>query len=100
RHPRYLHSFPTRRSSDLADYECIRMDGNVFQNGGDSDRNYFINPYSINRIAYNDLGITLWRNLYGTDANSVAKSNWLTYVNEATDRKSTRLNSSHVKISY
>ena len=67
-----------------ADYECIRMDGNVFQNGGDSDRNYFINPYSINRIAYNDLGITSWRNLYGTDANSVAKSNWLTYVNEAT----------------
>lgn len=68
----------------VANKECIRIDGNVFINGGESDNNYFFQPYSAGDVAYNNLTLAQWQAVYGQDANSRSKSNWLTYVNELT----------------
>src|SRR5690606_41562853 len=75
RYPRDLHSFPTRRSSDLIAKEAIAKFRNLLTEGG---------------------------------AEIIHEDNWglkkLAYPIEkkstGLDRKSTRLNSSHVKISY
>src|SRR5699024_11717464 len=63
---RYLHSFPTRRSSDLSLYPCI-----------------------------NEIGV---RNSWETFA--IKSFLNLSSLLSSVDRKSTRLNSSHVSISY
>src|SRR5207302_9093017 len=68
RHLRYLHSFPTRRSSDL-----------IFVGSGKST------PRPANKVA--KIGTTF-------------HSNKESCADFRQDRKSTRLNSSHVKISY
>src|SRR5690606_41530370 len=87
-----LHSFPTRRSSDLHDIE-----GNVFHQSEIDILHFFMNDPKIrnrkqleylsgNKQSKNHiLRFTLYPNF-----------GFLFFV----DRKSTRLNSSHVKISY
>src|SRR5690606_41286742 len=86
--PRPLHSFPTRRSSDLlvsADHEI------PFANFTDIDP-----LYQDAKIAYT----------YTADPVAVPGgikvnvSNLALRIDDNSDRKSTRLNSSHVKISY
>src|SRR5690606_40862344 len=81
---RDLHSFPTRRSSDLA----IRFSRLA--------RTPFTTPCSRNRIP--KIRPTKSRRARGR-----SKAGWenpSTVLHIHTDRKSTRLNSSHVKISY
>src|SRR5207302_8489219 len=76
-HPRALHSFPTRRSSDLM-FALRRQD-----TGGDF---LSLEQHRVVAIACalrTQEGLKLW---------SLGET--------GTDRKSTRLNSSHVKISY
>lgn len=58
--------------------------GNIYAPNGDSDNNYYITPYASSRVAYNNLSLASWQALYGTDANSRVKQNWLTYVDEQT----------------
>src|SRR5690606_41944326 len=88
-HP-YLHSFPTRRSSDLPSWlvllsccvaSCIRSENCAFSNSSNSVFN------SSALLARNSLAFMVTP----TDA---------ARTRSRTDRKSTRLNSSHVKISY
>src|SRR5437660_12802528 len=69
---RVLHSFPTRRSSDLAREESVHMA--VFPARADLEAM--------------------------RDPELVQRWNTLATVRERVDRKSTRLNSSHVAISY
>src|SRR5699024_12782977 len=69
-HPRDLHSFPTRRSSDLISAESAAMINDARKSGG--------------RVVC--VGTTSVRTLESASAEE--------------DRKSTRLNSSHVSISY
>ena len=68
----------------VAANHCMRIGGNIYQNGGFGDNNYFFTPYSANKVAYNGQSLATWQALYGQDANSRVKENWLTYVNEAT----------------
>src|SRR5690606_39458570 len=84
---RDLHSFPTRRSSDLqGETHRLKTSGLIPQGEGYFSKDYVksirnSNDYKENEIASNDFIV---RNL----------------INCVEDRKSTRLNSSHVKISY
>src|SRR5207248_11513603 len=84
--PRYLHSFPTRRSSDL-------KYGNVFRPSGpratptvDGDRIYILGQHG-DLVCFTADGKEVWRTDYVKDLAGI-------------DRKSTRLNSSHRTISY
>src|SRR5699024_11275967 len=78
-YPRKLHSFPTRRSSDLGEIRDCYNRGNIKVDsqiaGGISG---YIHYYTGGTVGY-----TRIMNTYSTG-----------------DRKSTRLNSSHVSISY
>src|SRR5699024_11273550 len=82
---RYLHSFPTRRSSDLADYP-------IFPSGGIS-----VCLRVIRRVGNRPvLGhicqfLRVVRHRFGEFSDDLCHT---------ADRKSTRLNSSHVSISY
>src|SRR5690606_42143319 len=82
---RHLHSFPTRRSSDLAtdggSLVSVRKPGMV--------RDVF-HQYDIEMLQGK---IAVGHNRYSTSGNRHAHL-------QPVDRKSTRLNSSHVKISY
>src|SRR5690606_41679125 len=82
-HHRHLHSFPTRRSSDL-------------RKGLLSTQQQLVRPLKVmesNKHEHPDL-----------DYRSLTRIGWLSLsphlVTAYQDRKSTRLNSSHVKISY
>src|SRR5690606_39764869 len=77
RAPRALHSFPTRRSSDLPSVHLTNCRGGC---GG----------YSCNRLLH----------FGAVDASSCCCHRCLCGGSFPQDRKSTRLNSSHVKISY
>lgn len=60
---------------------------NPFNTGGESDNNYYINPYS-DKVFHRDLAsertFTDLQTQYSEDANSVAVVNYLTYTDEAT----------------
>src|SRR5690606_41716731 len=76
-----LHSFPTRRSSDLCVYTSTRSDDFYFDN------------FIVNGEAFIDLqppDVVLVKAVSSSELEVVFSE----------DRKSTRLNSSHVKISY
>src|SRR5207249_12206293 len=75
----YPPSFPTRRSSDLVDHEVV---GRIESGGGASAQTFKITTAHIDR--------------------SLVEQGVLSedQVAERQDRKSTRLNSSHVSISY
>src|SRR5207249_8629782 len=99
-HPRLLHSFPTRRSSDLTELALIY--------GRNPDRSRldleFINPHFFSRrtlinARYSDLSDGhrgQWQ--FGLPFHETAAPHSVETYGEL-DRKSTRLNSSHVSIS-
>src|SRR5690606_41664644 len=80
--PRDLHSFPTRRSSDLT--HSYRLLARLAREQG-----------AQASISANDINL-LGRKLYAAFQRKAGK---VELINPG-DRKSTRLNSSHVKISY
>src|SRR5690606_40930784 len=93
---RSLHSFPTRRSSDLVDLEQIAR---TTPGMTGADLANLVNEAAIlaarrglEIVGTREFGDALEKVQLGT-ARSVV-------LPEAEDRKSTRLNSSHVKISY
>src|SRR5690606_41628014 len=80
-HPRVLHSFPTRRSSDLPKARCLA--------GARSSLNDAITAFGRKRIHC------------GLDRCGGGVTALFDRLEQGfRDRKSTRLNSSHVKISY
>src|SRR5690606_40680792 len=89
---RALHSFPTRRSSDLArraDPPHQRHDPGAQDESEDSDDHHRAAPRLSRRHA--------------AETNPSGMSSWFPsrrVREQESDRKSTRLNSSHVKISY
>src|SRR5699024_11231688 len=96
-HPRDLHSFPTRRSSDLcmldADMtidelcrESIEHGYCSIKNYIDSSENSLITPDKIIEMIQND--------------EIKCQQDCKDFLTLYQDRKSTRLNSSHVSISY
>lgn len=63
--------------------ECMKYSGNFFAPNGGADDNIYINPYS-DKIYDNQKTLSQLRSELGEDSNSIAKVNWLTYVDEAT----------------
>src|SRR5690606_39845831 len=86
---RDLHSFPTRRSSDLCVFKCkCRLAGNRI---------------SLNSVEHQFSPLSVLFHIFVTRIDEIfllikIKLDSLFFIVE--DRKSTRLNSSHVKISY
>src|SRR5207249_5658028 len=97
---RYLHSFPTRRSSDLAFRILHRLFRPPF--GGDIPKDYLGPDDLPPRVSHRTLdhldedSLAAWRLMlfYGLEDGPRFRDL------EVVDRKSTRLNSSHVSISY
>src|SRR5690606_41528648 len=94
-HHRDLHSFPTRRSSDLS--KGSRKQDQFVANIRNGDETRSI----VSRVNYRQFSLAMRANYFLTPTLSVQ------YYGEPfifrgvfEDRKSTRLNSSHVKISY
>src|SRR5439155_24059133 len=84
-HPPYLHSFPTRRSSDL---EAPPRDSGRITAGQSSSG------------AFSEAGSSSASRVFAAGFTLVAVARFLGFFVAASDRKSTRLNSSHVAISY
>src|SRR5690606_41446327 len=74
-----LHSFPTRRSSDLLQDESGDLKGHKRTHAASADSSFSVST---------------------TRGASSVPSNRMKVTSRPADRKSTRLNSSHVKISY
>src|SRR5699024_11972215 len=91
--PRYVHAFPTRRSSDLAWKLAAVLKG---QAGDD-----LLNTYSTERAPVAKQIVTR-ANQSGREFMQLIDALGITddMSPEQIDRKSTRLNSSHVSISY
>src|SRR5699024_11359961 len=87
-HHRYLHSFPTRRSSDLLLPGPSHFVGVPEYSGYENNTD---DNSTANIRAYLGIDYELFHNFRITSATS---------YDYFTDRKSTRLNSSHVSISY
>src|SRR5690606_41510651 len=85
---RNLHSFPTRRSSDL-DAHQRQADAGATDIHNRVDAADLVKVHGV-RFGVVDLGLGLGQALEDRDR----------HVLDRLDRKSTRLNSSHVKISY
>src|SRR5690242_21595163 len=84
---RALHYFPTRRSSDLADADlaAVLVDAlERYADGGDAGLAVVLAPVSVEVVP------DVVADLAGDDAHVAGRR----------DRKSTRLNSSHMSISY
>src|SRR5690606_40703114 len=95
-HPTALHSFPTRRSSDLGD--CVTLSNQSTANATASG----VTPTGACSSTSGTADDDVWFS-FVAPASTVIMTG--TNVSGATDvfwqdRKSTRLNSSHVKISY
>src|SRR5690606_40705772 len=91
-HPPYLHSFPTRRSSDLPD----STDGHVYL----AYLAALAAPLSYGVAASYGQRYLGHTSALVNSAGSLAAAALLLVGPAWLDRKSTRLNSSHVKISY
>src|SRR5690606_41664846 len=97
RHHRCLHSFPTRRSSDLENWTFVAetYQGYLDDESGESDevRDVAVAAAIIydRRLNNVDAAYVAYRRALGIESDDKP---------EPGDRKSTRLNSSHVKISY
>src|SRR5205085_10772603 len=97
-HLRYLHSFPTRRSSDLVimpDWLPVRLTASQFFKAKAIAKSAILmRSPTVTNMSYSLLG--------GFGCTFLAKSIKLSVVPPMalTDRKSTRLNSSHSQISY
>src|SRR5207253_5891830 len=94
---RHLHSFPTRRSSDLvdADENCYPDPASRFQPDGPHGASCIVDS---TKFRWNDAE---WPGLM-LKGQILYEMHIGTFTQEGTwrDRKSTRLNSSHVAISY
>src|SRR5207253_9167865 len=97
RHTRHLHSFPTRRSSDLLAKELKDAGFEVTENVG---------GHGVVAVLKNGKGPTVLVRA-DMDALPIVERTGLPYASKVRtrgptgeDRKSTRLNSSHVAISY
>src|SRR5690606_41683635 len=84
--PRDLPSFPTRRSSDLHLYPRLGMEGMLRQMRGE---------FAFALYDRDEDALYLVRDRFG-----IKPLYWTNTGDAFVDRKSTRLNSSHVKISY
>src|SRR5690606_41848352 len=90
--PRALHSFPTRRSSDLETADVVVQEGDI---------SWYVAPYGGKWLSWDDPDMRPHVMVHDSYDDAV-----LHQVQGAVekgceeDRKSTRLNSSHVKISY
>src|SRR5690606_41673730 len=96
---RDLHSFPTRRSSDLIFLCIILMSINVnsaFQTG---DNEEFINAFAEDKLLRLHV-IANTNSPRDQYIKRLVRERLTEYIAFLADRKSTRLNSSHVKISY
>src|SRR5690606_39630115 len=95
-HPRPLRSFPTRRSSDLtARAAKTRVQTQMGNQGHSSNDARLINEYIQSGAIGTVTEVHVWTNR--------PLSHWPQGIPRPAplpDRKSTRLNSSHVKISY
>src|SRR5439155_25725891 len=92
RHPRYLHSFPTRRSSDLLALDVFEgpQPGNRARRAGGRCADVLCKILRLQKVRPRTPGAA--RNA-GKNHSALERVSQL-------DRKSTRLNSSHVAISY
>src|SRR5690606_40075990 len=92
-----LHSFPTRRSSDLT-WDLGKVDKDELENSQATLVFGQMNepPGARARVALSGLTIAE----YFRDGDGQGKGNDILFFIDNIDRKSTRLNSSHVKISY
>src|SRR5699024_12241621 len=95
RHPRPLPSFPTRRSSDLAAVSARRLEGPT------AERSVGRGQLPIQAVLF-DLDDTLLdtASAFAAAVAAIATEFLPALPAERQDRKSTRLNSSHVSISY
>src|SRR5699024_12280884 len=84
--------FPTRRSSDLLPYEFDNMSGELWLSGDTQDTYDKDNKLYNNQVKMPNLSVPVLQ----PGKNTIT----ITAESGATDRKSTRLNSSHVSISY
>src|SRR5699024_12224481 len=91
-----LHSFPTRRSSDLELADESDQNGLIIM-ANDTDISAF-GPGSRFGLVHDVFGVTPVDE--GIESSTHGKNESFEYVAEQEDRKSTRLNSSHVSISY
>src|SRR5207249_12149397 len=92
RRARDLHSFPTRRSSDLAGLGQLPVLGREFIGDG-AELGAVVDIASVNLMKQGDVEI-------GAHQQAEADLAQIAALLLVTDRKSTRLNSSHVSISY
>src|SRR5690606_41187911 len=90
-HHRVLHSFPTRRSSDLPKLSSTKLPMSYAMALIQLEKKVYSNPKFVEIIEQSQQKVL--RQL------SVFDNNYL-HPSIIADRKSTRLNSSHVKISY
>src|SRR5690606_40862333 len=92
-------SFPTRRSSDLG---LLRPFSAVFDRGGDDLYSAGERPYALGGAHFGVAALIDLRgnDVYRGDDGSLGASCFGVGLLYDGDRKSTRLNSSHVKISY
>src|SRR5690606_42052185 len=93
--PRPLHSFPPRRSSDLAPAEQAAAPQTTTQSEPAASAPDTLNSEAAQAEVkhYADMAHAIFSDAHGTALK-------LQEAIDALDRKSTRLNSSHVKISY
>src|SRR5699024_12752442 len=95
-----LHSFPTRRSSDLSAFGCA-----VIKDASNMEAAKAMVNYIMSKEGQNYLGEKLGTIRF-TNRNAEYETPYLpetsevNWVDRDVDRKSTRLNSSHVSISY
>src|SRR5439155_22291297 len=98
--PSSLPSFPTRRSSDLHKNNSFRNQGLISTQPSDK----FMLPvaddqYRTRRMTYHSLGNASEKHMFQTRITVSGENDHIHLPLSRTDRKSTRLNSSHVAIS-
>src|SRR5207248_10236688 len=95
RHHRDLHSFPTRRSSDLLCHDCLLLWAAMMRGANGNGQTLTIKPVSTSRVVAHDFS-SVYPSSGCSSRNRRASASSFSRV----DRKSTRLNSSHRTISY
>src|SRR5207302_4827266 len=97
--PRDLHSFPTRRSSDLMEIEWVTDMSRGEMRTRTKSLLSLIKDSKTRVISFTQepmtAGLTRFKMILERTEGSLLEE-----INTRVDRKSTRLNSSHVKISY
>src|SRR5207302_11058402 len=99
-HPQTLLSFPTRRSSDLdtSTLTCANVPS-LTDSYPKSERTAMCDGSGATAWAHDLMGRVLTEKRLINGSSAITKSVLYSYNVDGTDRKSTRLNSSHVKIS-